>query len=261
MNIGAFIGRFALQSSGKTGGGEVFLGLLDGVGAEVENGGCEHGGGFAFSQHVDHVVEIAGAAGGDDGDFHGFGDAAGEFAVVAGERAVGVHGGEEDFSGAEGDGALGPLDGVERSGVAAAVGENAPGVAVALGVDGEHDALVAELFGRLEDEVWVVDGGRVEGNLVGAGVQHLGDVVDGAESAAHGERHEAFRGGAFDDVAHDAAFVGGGGDVEEDELVGALLVVGFGGFDGVSCVAELFELNAFDDAAGVDVEAGNDAFG
>lgn len=45
------------------------------------------------------------------------------------------------------------------------------------------------------------------------------------------------------------------------EAVRALVVVGFGAFDRISRIAEVQELGAFDDAARVDVEAGNDAFG
>ena len=50
-----------------------------------------------------------------------------------------------------------------------------------------------------------------------------------------------------------------GGDVEEHELVGALGVVALGELDRVARVAQIDEVRALDDAAGVDVEAGNDA--
>ena len=50
-----------------------------------------------------------------------------------------------------------------------------------------------------------------------------------------------------------------GGDVEEDQLVGALGVVALGQLDRVAGVAQVDEVGALDDAAGVDVEAGDDA--
>ena len=50
-----------------------------------------------------------------------------------------------------------------------------------------------------------------------------------------------------------------GGDVEEDELVGALGVVALGQLDGVAGVADVDEVRALDDAAAVDVEARDDA--
>ena len=72
-------------------------------------------------------------------------------------------------------------------------------------------------------------------------------------------------GGAFDDGDHGAAAVGGGGDIEENHFVGALLIVAEGEFDGVADVAETAffgdaELDAAGDLAVVDVQAGNDTF-
>ncbi len=50
-----------------------------------------------------------------------------------------------------------------------------------------------------------------------------------------------------------------GRDVEEAELVGARRVVGGRGLDGIAGIDEVDEVHAFDDAAVLDVEAGNDA--
>ena len=49
------------------------------------------------------------------------------------------------------------------------------------------------------------------------------------------------------------------GDVEEDELVGALGVVALGELDRVARVADVDEVRALHDAPGVDVEARDDA--
>jgi hypothetical protein len=62
-------------------------------------------------------------------------------------------------------------------------------------------------------------------------------------------------------VQDQVAVVAGGGDVEEGQLVGALLVVAAGDFHRVAGIAQLGEVDAFDDAAGGHVEAGDDAFG
>ena len=51
------------------------------------------------------------------------------------------------------------------------------------------------------------------------------------------------------------------GDVEEHELVGALGVVAGGQLDRVAGVAQVDEVHALDDAAVVDVEAGDDPGG
>src|SRR5260221_2288135 len=54
--------------------------------------------------------------------------------------------------------------------------------------------------------------------------------------------------------------VGTGGDVEEGNFIGALVIVFFGDFDRVAGVAQVDEIDALDHAAGVDVQTGDDAF-
>ena len=105
---------------------------IDGVGAVVEDGGGEGGVGLAFGEHFDEVFGLARAAGGDDGNAGGAGDGAGQGAVEAGLDAVGVHGGEQDFAGAERFAARGPFDGVDAFVDAAAFGVDVPAAAGAL---------------------------------------------------------------------------------------------------------------------------------
>ena len=128
-----------------------------------------------------------------------------------------------------------------------------------LGVDGNDDALRAELVGALGHELPAVHGRRVDGDLVGAGLQQLADVLGGAHAAAHRERHEAALGGALDDVEDGVAVLVAGRDVEEAQLVGAGRVVGGGRLDRIAGVLQVDEVDALDDAAVLDVEAGDDA--
>ena len=111
------------------------------------------------------------------------------------------------------------------------------------------------------DQFGTAHGGGVDGDLVGAGHQDAARIGDGADAAAHGERDEDLARGAGHYVRHDFAGIARGGDVEEDQFVGALLVVAIGQFDGIARIAQVDEVDAFDDAAGGDVETGNDAFG
>ena len=102
-------------------------------------------------------------------------------------------------------------------------------------------------------------GGGVDRHLVGAGQQQLADVLDGAHAAADGERHEAGLRGAAHHVEDGVAVLVAGGDVEEGELVGAGRVIGDRRLDRIAGVAQIDELDALDDAAVLDVEAGDDA--
>ncbi len=82
-----------------------------------------------------------------------------------------------------------------------------------------------------------------------------------AHAAADRERDEDLLGDALHHVVGGGAVVDGGRDVEERELVGALLVVPRGELDGVAGVAQVLEVDALDDAAGGDVEARDHADG
>ena len=178
--------------------------------------------------------------------------------------AVAVHARQQDLAGAERGDAARPLDGVEAGVPAAAVGVDVPARRAAgapLGVDRDDDALRAVLRRRLADDLGRRDRRRVEAHLVGAGVEEPAHVGDGAHAAADGERDEHLRRDRLDDVQDQVALVAGRGDVEEGELVGALLVVARGDLDRIAGVAQLDEVDALDDAAGGDVEAGNDSFG
>ena len=90
-----------LGANGDAGSRHVLLGFADGVGAEVEDGGGEHGAGVAVLHAIDEMVERADAARGDDRNGDGVGDGARQGEVEAGLGAVAIHGGEQDLAGAE----------------------------------------------------------------------------------------------------------------------------------------------------------------
>ncbi len=130
-----------------------------------------------------------------------------------------------------------------------------------LGVDGDDDALHAEALPGLVHEIGIEHGGGVDRNLVGAGRKQGAHVGRGAHAAAHGERNIDLARHRFHRLEQGRALVGAGGDVEEHQFVGALLVVAARHFHRVAGVAQLLELDALDHAAGVDVETGDDALG
>ena len=77
--------------------------------------------------------------------------------------------------------------------------------------------------------------------------------------AADGERDEHLGRDGFHYRDHGVALVGRRGDVEEAELVGALLVVAPRGLHRIARIADVDEPDTLDDPPGVDVEAGDDA--
>ena len=108
---------------------------------------------------------------------------------------------------------------------------------------------------ELGDQLRPRQGRRVDRDLVGAGVEHRLGVVDRADPAADRERDEDVVGGPPGELDDRVAALVRGGDVEEDELVGALGVVARGELDRIARVADVDEVRALDDAPVVDVEA------
>ena len=86
-------------------------------------------------------------------------------------------------------------------------------------------------------------------------------VLHGADAAAHGERDEDAVGHAAHHVDDDIAALVAGGDVQEDQLVGALAVVDLRLLDRIAGVAQVEKVDPLDHAAVLDVQAGDDAFG
>ena len=128
-----------------------------------------------------------------------------------------------------------------------------------LGVDREHDALVAERAGELVDQLWPLQGRRVDRDLVGAGVEHRLGVGDRADPAADRERDEQLVGDPAGELDDGGALVGGRGDVEQHELVGTRRVIVCGQRHRVAGVAQIDERDPLDHAPAVDVEAGDHA--
>src|SRR5262249_11820337 len=90
-------------------------------------------------------------------------------------------------------------------------------------------------------------------------VEDAARVVDLSDSAADRQGNEDLARGAGDDVDHGLTIVAGCGDVEEYQLVSALIVVAGGELDGIAGVAQAYEVDALYDAAAGYVEAGDDS--
>ncbi len=109
--------------------------------------------------------------------------------------------------------------------------------------------------------VWEVHrrGGRVPTGL--EAVAWARRVINRPDAAADRQGHEDLLDNLAHEVGHDLAPLVAGGDVVEDELVGAIVLVPAGLLDGVAGVDVVKELDALDHPPAVDVEAGDDALG
>src|SRR5262249_8666660 len=129
------------------------------------------------------------------------------------------------------------------------------------GVDGEDNGLGAKFQAQLGEQLGAADRGRVDRYFVRARHQDAARVGDRANAATHRERDEHLARCAEYHVRHDGALVARRGDVEEDDFVGALLVVAVREFHRVARIAQVDEVDAFHHTAAGDVETGYDALG
>ena len=130
----------------------------------------------------------------------------------------------------------------------------------AFGIDVDHDALAAEPPGGLTYEIRVAAGGRIDRDLVRARIQQRPDVLDRANPAADGQRHEHLLRRPPHDVDHDVAILVAGRDVQEHQFVGPLLLVPRGDFHGIAGVPQVQEIGSLHHPAAVDIQTGNNAF-
>jgi hypothetical protein len=105
------------------------------------------------------------------------------------------------------------------------------------------------------------DGGGVDAGLVRAGLEDAPEVLHRLDAAADAEGDEDFFGDPAGVVEHQVPLLVRGRDVQEDQLVRALGVVQRRPLDGVPGVPQVDEVRALDDAAILDVKAGDDAGG
>jgi hypothetical protein len=210
----------------------------------VEDRRGEHGGGVAITDALDQMLERADPARCDHRHRNRIGDGAGERNIEALPGAVAIHGGQQDFAGAQRHHLARVVHRIEPGRVAAAVGEDVPARGLArlrhlLGVDRDHDALVTEFFRRLLHECAPRDRRGVDRHLVGPRGQQPADVLDRPHTAADGERHETGLGRAPHDVEDDVAVLVARGDVQERKFVGAGGVIGDRRLDRIASVAQI----------------------
>ena len=188
-------------------------------------------------------------------------DRAGQLQVVARARTVAVPAGEQDLAGAAAGTRARPFERIDAGTFAPALDQHLEPAALARGVDRQHRALATEARRDVGQELRPVYRGRIDRDLVGAGLEQGARVVDRADAAADRERDAKARAHALYRLDLIAALFRGRRDIEDHDLVGALALVQGSALGRIAGVAQTLEADALDHAAVADVEAGDDARG
>ncbi len=102
-------------------------------------------------------------------------------------------------------------------------------------------------------------GGCHDRYLVGACQQQGADIIERADPAADRQRHETGLRRAGDHIDQRAAILVAGGNIEKAQFIRAGRIIGNRAFDRITGIAQFQKLHAFDDAAILDIQTGNDA--
>jgi hypothetical protein len=207
------------------------------------------------------VLQVPGAAHGDDGHARQVGHRADELAVEARPGAVTVDVVHQDLPDPESvDCAYGRGEVVGHDSAAVVRGDLVVATqARTTRVDDADDALRAVPDHRLTDHRRVVEQERGHRYLLDPHVEETVEVLDRTDPAAVADWHEALGNRLLDEVDLQRLPLGGGIDVEEEQLVDRHLVVDAGRVDGVADVAALGEPFGLDQARARDEERRYDA--
>ena len=126
-------------------------------------------------------------------------------------------------------------------------------------VDRDDNGLRAETVGELPDQRWTLESCRVDGDLVGAGLEQRRSVIDRANAAADRERNRKPICNVTDQPDERRAPLDCRFHVEEYELIRTGVGVRSPEVDRVADVAEAFEAHPLHNPPAGDVQAGDQA--
>src|SRR6266699_3321227 len=204
------------------------------------------------------MLERAGAAGCNDRDLNGVGHLTREFQIVAILRPIGIHAGQQDFARAEFSHDSGPFNGVTVCSYAAAMRVDLSATFFPSRIDSDDDALTPKAFRRFLHNVRVLHGRRIQGYLVCTATQDLLNVINRPQAATHRE-------GNIDAVRHarhhsgdDISPVRRSRNIEKYELVRALIRISKATLDGITGIAQVYEMDTFHNTSVLYIETRDD---
>ena len=195
------------------------------------------------------------------GIWHGGAHGRRQLAVEAGSRAVAIDRRQQNLAGAAIGRFARPSHGLARLARRAAAANTSKPASPRFASIATMTAWLPYVLGDSGDERGIGQRRAVQADLVRARVDHGAGVVHRSNAAADGERNEDAARDFADRVEQRAAALERRRDVEDGQLVDALAVVARRQLRRIAGVAQAEEVDALDDAAVADVEAGDESFG
>ena len=227
----------------------------------VEDARARHGVEPVFEERPRDVLRRPGAATPDHRDADAIAHRPEQRMIEPPSRTFRIHGRDQNFPRTQRLCLLDPVEDVHVGPLPAIVRQRFPlRGAAALRLHRQDDALTAERPCRLANEIRPLDRGGIDGNLVGTTSQGVGDVLNRADTAPYGKRHEYVACRFLDDAENVVASVKRRNRIHIEDLIDARLVITPRERPRLADDAQAFHVNALDHIGPLDVEPGDDAW-
>lgn len=128
-----------------------------------------------------------------------------------------------------------------------------------LGIDRDDDALRAKAIRGFTYQFRIVNGRRVDTDLICTRIEHSANILNAADAATYRQGNKHVLRNLLYRVHGGIAPLMGGRNVQKRHFVGTLFVVAHGNLHRITRITDTDKIHALDDAAVIHVQAGNDA--
>jgi hypothetical protein len=226
--------------------------------------GGKNGVSLAQYQRLVQVLQISGAAAGDNRYVDSFADSAGQLQIVSRPVPIGVPAGKQDLASAERSGFLSPVNCIDTCRPATAVSANLPlrfpVTVTPLGVNGDNDTLRTESTRAFFNNLGIKNGSGIYAYFVSACLQHAPHIVDAPQAAADSQRNKYLLRATLYNINHSVPSLGRGAYIQKDQLIGTFSIVKCGQLNRVAGIAEVGKTGALDHPAFGYIETGDNPF-
>ena len=129
----------------------------------------------------------------------------------------------------------------------------------ALRIDGDNNALAAELLRSFGKYLRTMDGRRIDADFIRTGFQDFSEIICGPNTATHRKWDKDLFRHPCGDIVNQVPFFMAGRDIQKNQLIRAHCIILPGKLHGITGITQVQEVNALDYAAFFNVQTGNNS--
>jgi len=205
----------------------------------------------ASMKRLRQVTRRRGSAAGDHRHVDRRADRRQQGEVVAFSGAIAIPAGQKDLTGAAHLRLLCPGDGIFARAIPSGSHHDLPSITRCCAgcIQRQHHTLSPKLVGQLGEQIRARDRRGVDADLVRSGGEQLSGVLDCADPTADGQRNVHHRANGPNGLDRCCSALRCRGNIEQNQLIGALLRVEFGALCRIARITQPLKLDAFYDSS------------